>query len=207
VSSTRFFVLATLAQRGEMHGHQIRLQAAEDRTDQWSDIKTGALYGTLTRLAREGLIAAIRSERTGNYPERTVYAITPEGRRAVAALHEQMLRSVVVPTDPFDLALAHPGTVAAETLQNVVEARLLDYRARLTAARGQLLAAEPWLSTAERAVCEHVIVRLETEVLWHVNLLGLLPKITNEPALDAPVGPPTPPSAQPSPPTEGPDHA
>jgi hypothetical protein len=122
-------------------------------------------------------------------------------------LHEEMLRSVVVPADPFDLALAHPGTAAAETLQNVVVARLLDYRARLTAARGQLVAAEPWLSTAERAVCEHVIVRLETEVRWHENLLGVLPKIVDEPALEAPPGSPTPPPAAPSPPIEGSDHA
>src|SRR5205085_1795013 len=108
----RLFLLATLAERGPMHGHQIRLQAAEDRTEQWTDIRPGALYGALARLAREELITPVRTEREGNYPQRVVYAITGEGRRALTTLHEQMLRALAVPTDPFDIALAHPGAVA-----------------------------------------------------------------------------------------------
>ena len=169
-----------------MYGHQMRLQAAEDRAEQWTEIKPGALYGALTRLAREGLVAEVRTEREGNYPERTVYEITADGRRALQALHDQMLRVVARSTDPFDLALAHAGAVAEETLREIVTARLLEYRARLTAARSQLAAAQPWLSAAEQVVCEHQIARLNTEVLWHEQLLDILPKITGGPSRDTP---------------------
>jgi DNA-binding PadR family transcriptional regulator len=178
VSSIRLFVLSTLAERGEMHGHQIRLQAAEDRAEQWASVKPGALYGALARLARENLIAVVRSEREGNRPERTVYAITVEGRRALAVLHEQMLRSVVVPTDPFDLALAHTAATSTEALHDIVTARLLDYRARVAAARAQQASAAPWLTPAEEAVITHQLARLETEVRWHEALLDLVSKIT-----------------------------
>jgi DNA-binding PadR family transcriptional regulator len=186
VSVARLFVLSTLAERGPMHGHQMRLQAAEDRTEQWTEIKPGALYGALTRLAREGLVAEVRIEREGSYPERTVYDITPDGRRALHALHDQMLRAVARSTDPFDLALAHAGAVTEETLREIVTARLLEYRARLSAAQSQLAAAQPWLNAAEQAVCEHQIARLNTEVLWHEQLLDILPKIADGPSRDAP---------------------
>ena len=118
-----------------MHGHQMRLQAAEDRTDQWTDIKPGALYGVLSRLEREGLVAEARTERQGNYPERTVYEITADGRRALEPLRDQMLRTVVFDNDPFDLALAHSGVAAEETLREIVQARLLELNGRLAAGK------------------------------------------------------------------------
>ncbi|MEV0399170.1 helix-turn-helix transcriptional regulator [Actinoallomurus sp. NPDC050550] len=180
MSAIRLFVLSTLAERGPMHGHRMRLQVAEDRAEHWADVKPGALYGALARLSREGLVAEVRTEREGNYPERTVYEITADGRRALSTLHDQMLRAVVVPTDPFDLALAHARTVAEETLQEIVNARLLEFRARLTSAESRLAAARPWLSAAELVVSEHQIARLRVEVDWHEHLLQTLPKITRE---------------------------
>jgi hypothetical protein len=96
-----------------------------------------------------------------------------------------MLRVVAQSTDPFDLALAHAGAVTEETLREIVTARLLEYRARLTAARSQLAAAQPWLSTAEKVVCGHQVARLSTEVLWHEQLLDILPKIADGPSRDA----------------------
>lgn len=180
MSVSRLFVLTTLAERGPMHGHQMRLQAAEDRTEQWTDIKPGALYGVLSRLEREGLVATTRTERKGNYPERTVYEITADGRRALETLRDQMLRTVVLGNDPFDLALAHSGAVAEETLREIIQARLLELNGQLTAAESRLSAALPWLSEAERAVCEHQISRLRTEVSWHERLRDTTAKIADE---------------------------
>jgi DNA-binding PadR family transcriptional regulator len=174
------FVLTALAERGPMHGHEMRLQAAEDRTEQWTDIKPGAVYGVLARLLREGLVAEVRTERQGAYPERTVYEITANGRRALEALRDQMLRTVVLGNDPFDLALAHSGAVAEEILREIVEARLLEMNARLATAQSRLSAALSWLSEAERAVSEHQIDRLRTEVRWHERLRDTTAKIADE---------------------------
>ena len=180
MSVSRLFVLTTLTERGPMHGHQMRLQAAEDRTEQWTDIKPGALYGVLSRLEREGLVAEVRTERQGSYPERTVYEITADGRRALETLRDQMLRTVAVGNDPFDLALVHSGAVAEESLRDIVVARLLELKGRLAAAEGRLSAALPWLSEAERAVCEHQANRLRTEVAWHERLRDTIAKIASE---------------------------
>src|SRR5664280_2612033 len=109
MSAIRLFVLSALAEHGPMHGHQIRQQAQSDRAELWTEVKVGALYGALKRLAGEGLIAELRSERQGNFPERTVYDITDRGREALAAVHGEALRTIVIRPDPFDLALVHAG--------------------------------------------------------------------------------------------------
>ena len=60
MSAVRLFVLSALAEHGPMHGHQIRNQAQSDRAEVWTEVKVGALYGALKRLAGEGLIAEVR---------------------------------------------------------------------------------------------------------------------------------------------------
>src|SRR5260370_20128732 len=69
-----------------MYGHQIRRDARVDRTELWSEVKPGSLYSALHRMQAEGLIEPVRTEQQGNLPERTVYAITGEGRRELRAL-------------------------------------------------------------------------------------------------------------------------
>ena len=81
MSSIRVFILGTLAQSGPLHGHQIRQQAQADHAELWADVHVGSLYGALKRLANEGLVREVRTERVGNRPERTVYEITADGRR------------------------------------------------------------------------------------------------------------------------------
>jgi len=64
-----------------MHGYQIRRATKLDRTELWTEVKPGSLYGALHRMAGEGLVEVVRTEREGNPPERTVYAITTAGRQ------------------------------------------------------------------------------------------------------------------------------
>jgi DNA-binding PadR family transcriptional regulator len=180
MSSVRLFILGTLVEHGPMHGHQIRAQAQEDRTELWTEIRAGALYGALKRLEREGLIEATRTERAGHFPERTVYGVTPDGRRALATVHDEALRKVVFRPDPFDLALAHSSDVPEETLSQIVGDRRAALAAQQSSMRHQLDAADPWLSEAERLVLEHVISRLVSEVAWHDELLNRLPKIAQD---------------------------
>jgi DNA-binding PadR family transcriptional regulator len=85
MNSTRLFILGSLTRRGPMHGHQIRRAAQVDRTELWADVKPGSLYGALHRMAAEGVIEAVRTEREGNLPARTIYAITEEGLGELSA--------------------------------------------------------------------------------------------------------------------------
>lgn len=177
MSAVRLFVLSSLAEHGPMHGHQIRLQAQSDRAELWTEVKVGALYGALKRLASEGLIAEVRSEREGRFPERMVYEITRRGREALAALHGEALRTVVVRPDPFDLALVHAAGMDEQELAHVVADRRDALTNQHHAMQHQAEAADPHLSEAERMALAHLIGRLEAEVAWHTALLDRLPKI------------------------------
>ena len=177
MSSIRLFILGSLSASGPVHGHQIRQQAQSDRTDQWADVPVGALYGALKRLANEGLVSEVRTERVGNRPERTVYEITPEGRRALAAVRDAALRQLAMPNDPFDLALAQSRDIPEEHLTQVVATRLAGLKVAEAAARLQAETADPYLNEAERMIIRHRIERVAAEVRWHEELLARMPKV------------------------------
>jgi DNA-binding PadR family transcriptional regulator len=160
-----------------MHGHQIRRAAQLDHIDVWTDIKPGSLYGGLRRMAAEGLVRQLRTERPGGHPERTVYEITEEGRHELEihrsrALHDSRLRP-----DPVDLALAHVQGMAEESVIAAVQ----DRHGSLTQQRQSLLhlrdLAEPYLTDLERLIFDHSLQRLQTELDWHDQVLSQLPKL------------------------------
>jgi len=177
MSAIRLFVLGTLAASGPLHGHQIRQQAQADRTERYTDIQVGSVYGALKRLAREGLIREVRTERVGNRPERTVYEITSEGRQSLAAIRDGILHEISLPHDPFDLALKQARDMAEEELTQIVSDRLAALRAKELSWRHQAERADPYLNEAERMITRHLIDRAATEVRWHEELLNRVPKI------------------------------
>ncbi len=73
-------ILGLLAERGPMHGHQIRRTAELTNAEVWGGITGGALYAELRKLDGEGLVQVVREEQVGRRPARTVYEITEEGR-------------------------------------------------------------------------------------------------------------------------------
>lgn len=180
MSAIRLFVLGTLATAGPLHGHQIRQQAQTDRTEVWADVQPGSLYGALKRLAAEGLIREVRTERQGNRPERTVYEITAQGRGALAALRDDALERIAGKNDPFDLALALSRDLPEEYLERIVTARVSALRARESSLRLRVEKADPYVNEAERMVLLHLVERTAAEVRWHEELLARMPKIATD---------------------------
>ena len=177
VSSIRLFILGTLAASGPLHGHQIRQQAQTDRTETWTDIKVGSVYGALKRLAAENLVREVRTERVGNRPERTIYEITPAGRGALAAVRHAALSELDRRHDPFDLALAQSRDIPEEDLDQIVAHRLAALQVQVASLRHQAEIADPYVNEAERMVLQHLIERAAAEVRWHSELAARLPKI------------------------------
>ena len=58
-------ILGVLAERGPMHGHQIRRTAELTNAEVWGGITGGALYAELRKLDGEGLVEAVREEQVG----------------------------------------------------------------------------------------------------------------------------------------------
>lgn len=176
MNSARLFTLSALARGGPMHGYQIRRAAQQDRTELWTDIKPGSLYGVLHRMEREGLVEVVRTEREGNPPERTVYAITDLGLAELAAQRDAALREVRVLPDPVDLALLYTPDLSTEHLLGVIGARRQAVAAMLAMYEQEHRTATPYLTGLEPMAFEHVLMRLRTEREWHDTLLAELTK-------------------------------
>src|SRR6478735_7722885 len=76
-------ILALLAE-GDMHPYEMIRLMRQRRDDRLVTITNGTLYHTVGRLERAGLLTEVGIDRLGNRPERTTYALSPEGRAAVA---------------------------------------------------------------------------------------------------------------------------
>jgi DNA-binding PadR family transcriptional regulator len=177
MSSVRLFVLGSLVRRGPMHGHQIRREAQTDRTELWTDIKVGSLYGALNRMAAEGVIEAVRTERAGNLPARTVYAITDEGRRELSVLRAEVLRDIRLRPDPVDLALQYSQDLSEDEVLAAFADRRAALQVELTSWRHLQETAAPYLRGAEPLCLAHQLIRLEAELTWHDTVIAELPKL------------------------------
>ena len=180
MSSIRLFVLGSLAERGPMHGHALKLLAEEEHIDLWADVAASAIHGVIKRLATEGLIAEIRTEREGNYPERSVYDITPEGQQALAVIRQDGLEQIVLRPDPFDLALARLDPDRLDELEGVIRARYERLVARAAAEELHLGTFVQYLTLLERQVMTHTLGRLRGEIAWHEELLAELPALISD---------------------------
>lgn len=178
VNPTRLFVLGALAKHGPNYGHQLRRDARIDRTEMWSEVQPGSLYGALHRLAAEGLIEPLRTEQDGQLPARTVYAITAEGRRELRVLRAEALQEIRLQPDPVDLALAMSGELSEEALRGYFEDRIRALSAQASQLEHQRERAWPDQTVADDLVVEHARMRLRAELGWHQLVLDRLGKLT-----------------------------
>ena len=172
--STRLFVLGTLIRHGDLHGHAIRQMAHQDRTELWTDVKVGSLYGALRKLSEEGLVEPVASGRNGNLPPHTVYRISESGRAEFLRLRSAALTAASLKPDPCDLAMAMSEGLGTEELAAALRLRLEDVRrqARLRSQLGRDV--EPLLSQAERTVFDHYRLRYRAEEAWLESILAEL---------------------------------
>ncbi|WP_280276466.1 PadR family transcriptional regulator [Nocardia wallacei] len=177
MNETRLFVLAALAKRGPMHGHQLRRDARLDRADLWSRVKPGSLYGALHRMSDEGLIRPLRTEQPGALPARTVYEITEEGLRELRALRDEALTDVAIRPDPVDLALAVSTDLDPELLRGYLTDRIAALRAHLVRIEHQLERRWPDQGTVDDLVVDHARMRIQAEIDWHGKVLADVDKL------------------------------
>lgn len=177
MSSIRLFILDAFARHGDLHGHQLRLLAEQEHVHLWTDVSVGALYGAIKRLAGEGLLVEVRTEREGAYPERQVYRITEPGRTSRAALQRQGLQQVVFKPDPFDLALSRPDPDRLDEMTEAVQHRLASLAALLADVEQANDRARPYLSIGETHALLHRAHRLRAEIEWHRGLVAALPDV------------------------------
>ncbi|NMO01180.1 helix-turn-helix transcriptional regulator [Gordonia sp. TBRC 11910] len=115
-----------------MHPYDMVQTAVARREDRLAPIRAGSLYHAVARLEAQGHIQIHDVVRDGNRPERTVYAITEQGRTAYRAAVTGMLGTAPAeyPQLFMALALAHdlPRERAAELLTARIESMKAEQR-------------------------------------------------------------------------------
>lgn len=177
MSSIRVFLLGALAERGPMHGHQLRLLAEKEHVHMWTDFGVGAIYGALKRLLAEDLVEPVRTEREGARPERQIVQITDAGRTALDALRLETLGEFALKPDPFDLALARVGKDLAPELPDLLRARRATIAAAAAHHAERLDHVQQYLNLTEQHVMRHQTHRLRAELDWLDTVLADLPAI------------------------------
>jgi DNA-binding PadR family transcriptional regulator len=177
---TRLVILGLLAERGPRHGHQLRRDAELAEVDRWAGVGVGSLHRELRGLEAEGLIEAVRTERVGRRPERTVYCLTDEGKRELTLLRQQAAGQLDAAPDPLSVLLVFAGTGDPAEL-----AALLARRKQALRVRAAELAAErargeeqgyllPSVSPLQAASFRRAEIRVAAELSWHEECEELL---------------------------------
>ncbi len=167
---TRLMALGILAKSGPSHGHHIRRVAELTDVSEWGGVSVGALYRELRAMEREGLVEAARTERVGNRPERTVYAITEEGQMELSALRDQAIKPLFSSHDPIGVALLFASHgMEREDLRRTLRARrdkLAIWMTEVAAERERLI-RKGHIDAAAASVMRRAVVHVEAEIRWH----------------------------------------
>ena len=185
MSSIRLYILDALARRGDMHGHQLRLLAEQEHVHLWTDISVGALYGALKRLAAEGLLAEVRTEREGSYPERQVYGITDAGRGSSPGCTGRAWRGLFRP-DPFDLALSRPDPDRLDELRDALGTGWPRCTRCSPRPSGRTSGPGRTSPSARRTPCSTASTGSAPRSRWHDDLVAALPDIVADERFRAP---------------------
>ena len=82
--TTRLLILWLLSE-APRHGYRIKSILTDPGFAFWFPIEDASIYAMLRSLTKQGLARVTGEERVGKRPSRTLYAITPAGRAALAA--------------------------------------------------------------------------------------------------------------------------
>ncbi|AZS87663.1 PadR family transcriptional regulator [Streptomyces griseoviridis] len=170
------------------HPHQILADLRERSDHHAAAITRGTLYNTVAALAEAGWIASTGRERSGNRPERTVYALTDEGRHELVRRLDSQIRTPEREFSRFLGAVAHLGALgtrgAAEALAERarrLRQRTADDEERLARA---LAAGVPRLHVIE---AEYALCLARAETAWIDSVIDDL----RTGSLTSPTGPAT----------------
>lgn len=146
--------------RGPAHGYDLKSEH-DARFPESKPLAYGQVYATLARLERDGH-AEIAETAQGGGPERTVYALTPEGRRTVDDWLEQAEPAGPYPADELvrkTITALHLGADATGFLARQRAQHMARMRELVSA---QAVADEPGAHIA----LDHTIVHLDADLRW-----------------------------------------
>ncbi|NPV93497.1 MAG: PadR family transcriptional regulator [Firmicutes bacterium] len=172
-----YYLLGLLIRYGPQHGYQLK-QIIGRQIAEFARIKLPTIYYHLERMEQKGLVSA-SVEREGNRPERTVYAITDQGRAYFDQLLGQLLMEEYSPEFGIDGVLFFGEAVDPEKLREQLALKEQELRKRYKALKRHqksLFPAENEKAALfTRLIFTHHRRHLEAEIEWIESVLKRLP--------------------------------
>ncbi|MGH3969560.1 MAG: PadR family transcriptional regulator, partial [Mycobacterium sp.] len=163
-----------------MHPYEMYQLLLERHEDRIVKVRPGSLYHTVERLLDHELVEATGTERAGNRPERTTYAITETGKAALIARIAELVRMPDEEYPAFPVALAESHNLVRGEIVEHLRMRIANLNARIAelaawqeGARGMDVPEPYWLEidysramhTTERDWLSRLADRIESKDL------------------------------------------
>lgn len=170
-------VLLGLLVPGDRHGYDLK-RSYDSRFPAARPLASAQVYTALGKLARDGLVVAGDPERAGG-PDRTAYALTPQGREEFARWLEE-----IEPPSPFvanplavkvTLALLTSGEQTARAYLRRQRAAHLERMRDYTR-----LKTSPDARLAEVLAADYALEHLNADLRWIDNALARATALTEE---------------------------
>jgi DNA-binding PadR family transcriptional regulator len=153
-------VLLGVLAAGPAHGYELKREH-DQRFPSAKPLAFGQVYATLARLERDGLVEVAESSQDGG-PERTAYALTAAGERALDAWLAEPEVAGPYPVDDLvrkTVTALRLGADAAAYLQR-------QRHAHLTRMRELLELQQRTTDAGARIAVDHVITHLDADLRW-----------------------------------------
>jgi DNA-binding PadR family transcriptional regulator len=162
-------VLGFLLER-PMHGYEIGQALRGEGVEVWFEISTAAIYYSLNKLHRLGLIAEARAR--GSSGERTVYHVTQPGREQFLADMRDLLASSEPIRTEYDLGISLLNRLPRDQARPLLRRRVEFLGEWIAELEGRRESANVY--PLQRAILDHSIASAQLDIDWLTDIAGQL---------------------------------
>jgi DNA-binding PadR family transcriptional regulator len=177
-----FYILGFLIRSGPLHGYQLKTQIEHEASD-FAHIKLSNLYYHLGAMKKK-LWVESSIDKEGNRPEKEVFSITKEGRKAFKGLMARCLSEETLWEFPIDGVLFFVEKRIPDFIRDGLEEEKGRISARLTGIiehRKQVLSEVPeHFRPIANLILSHHEEHYRTEIKWLQNAIEVFGETTDE---------------------------
>ena len=159
----RFPVLALLS-RGPAHGYELKRDLETHFGSVWGEINIGQVYATLSRLERDGLVAAQEVEQDAR-PNKKVYSLTGSGKELLLTWLEEP-QDVPRLRDHFVIKVVMAAATGLADPIELVNRQRAAYLQALRDLQGLAVRLGSGAKPGELLVVEGAALHLEADLKW-----------------------------------------
>src|SRR5688572_8404334 len=165
-------LLLTALSRAPMHGYELKLELQYKHVEWWAKCEHGHLYAALARLEKGKFIKEVR--RPGGRASQRVFAITPAGKKRVAAAVEALGTQNDETYFDIDMFLSACHLLDRKRAIEIIDTRQTALETTLADAVALEEQMRPHVPAVGRLIMEHRIAYLRNEITFTKRCLELL---------------------------------